>query len=305
MFKRRKNVSLLPHIREEVTGFNRNSGQIYGWEIIKLEVDKQWPKSKGEGVIVSVIDTGCDLDHKDIANNILPGKNFINKNSSPNDDNGHGSHVAGTISAENNGLGMVGVAPKSKIMPVKALDKNGHGNLNDVIDAVYWSADNKADFITMSLGAPVSSMDLKNAIDYANSKGSVVFAAAGNSGKDVEIMFPARYKNVISIGAIDENFHRTNFTCSGNDLDFLAPGHNIFSLAPNNKYAVMSGTSMSNPYAVGCACLLLSYDRENKKFGLNSYHRYISVMSNMTFPIQQDQYKDKRYQGYGIIKINI
>lgn len=91
----------------------------------------------------------------------MPGKNFINKNSSPNDDNGHGSHVAGTISAENNGLGMVGVAPKSKIMPVKALDKNGQGNLNDVIDAVYWSADNKADFITMSLGAPVSSMDLK------------------------------------------------------------------------------------------------------------------------------------------------
>jgi subtilisin family serine protease len=306
IFRKRKDVSLLPHTRTEVYGFNPNAAQVFGWEILKLGVNANWAKSEGEDVIVSVIDTGCDLNHKDIRNNLLPGKNFISKGSDPNDDNGHGSHVCGTIAAENNGLGMVGVAPKTKIMPVKALDKNGQGNLKDIIDAIYWSADNKADFITMSLGAPTDSRSLKQAIDYANVKGSVVFAAAGNSGKEVEIMYPARYNNTLAIGAIDENFHRTSFTCSGNDLDFLAPGHNIFSLAPKNGYAIMSGTSMSNPYAVGCACLLLSYDKKYKTFNFNrNYRRYISVMSEMTISISQEQYKSKRYQGYGIIKIKI
>lgn len=303
MFRKRKTVALLPHTREKVSGFYSNTGQVLGWEITKLQIDRQWIKSEGDGVVVSVIDTGCDLEHQDIISNLLPGKNFVHKNSSPFDDNGHGSHVAGTIAAENNGLGMVGVAPKAKIIPVKALDKNGEGNLNDIIDAIYWSADNKANFITMSLGSTSTHEAFKNAIDYANKKGSVVFAAAGNSGKDVDIMYPARYSNTIAVGAVDENFNRTHFTCSGPSLDFLAPGHNIFSLAPNNGYALMSGTSMSNPYAVGCAALLLSYDKKHKNFRLNSHQRYISVLSTMTIPIRQHEFRNKQYQGYGIIKV--
>lgn len=305
MFIKRKNVSLLPHITEKVTGFYPSTGQILGWQITKLNVNRQWLKSEGEEVVVSVIDTGCDLDHKDIVNNLLPGKNFIQKNSSPFDDNGHGSHVAGTIAAENNGLGMVGIAPKAKIIPVKALDKNGEGNVNNIIDAIYWSADNKADFITMSLGSSSTHIAFQKAIDYANSKGSVVFAAAGNSGKDVDIMYPARYPTTIAIGAIDENFNRTHFTCSGPSLDFLAPGHNILSLAPKNSYALMSGTSMSNPYAVGCAALLLSYDKKYRNFHLNSHQRYVSVLSTMTIPIRQHEFISKKYQGYGIIKVKL
>lgn len=305
MFGRRNRVSLLPHIREKVHGFNPNAAQVLGWEILKLGVDKQWVKSEGEDVIVSVIDTGCDLNHKDIRDNLIPGKNFLSQNASPQDDNGHGSHVAGTIAAQNNGLGMVGVAPKAKIMPVKALDRKGEGNLKNIIDAIYWSTDNKADFITMSLGSPSDATELKLAIDYANNRGTTVFAAAGNSGKDVEIMFPARYKNVIAIGAVDENLNRTSFTCSGEALDFLAPGHNIFSLAPNNGYAIMSGTSMSNPYAVGCAALLLAYDKKHHNYDLRDHNRYRSILSTMTIQIQQSQYKNKKYQGYGIIKVEI
>ena len=297
-------VSLLPHTRTEVYGLDPSSAQMLGWEIKKLNIDRQWTYSEGRGVVVAVIDTGCDLEHIDIKNNLLKGINIIDKSKDPQDDNGHGSHVCGMIAAENNGLGMVGVAPQVKILPVKALDSKGSGSLRNVIEGIIWAADAGADFITMSLGASSSNDQLEKAIQYASLKGSVVFAAAGNSGENTEILYPARYKNVISIGAIDENLSRTSFTCSGEDLDFLSPGHNIFSIAPNNGYAIMSGTSMSNPFAVGCAALLLSHNRQHKKFSLRSAQDYIDVLSKVCIDIPEERYRSRKYQGNGIIKLD-
>jgi len=275
-----------------------------GWEIKKLNIDRQWTYSEGKGVVVAVIDTGCDLQHVDIKNNLLKGINLLDNSKDPQDDNGHGSHVCGMIAAENNGLGMVGVAPQVKILPVKALNSKGDGSLQDVINGIIWSADAGADFITMSLGTSNTSDGLEKAIAYASLKGSVVFAAAGNSGEKTEILYPARYKNVISIGAIDENLNRTSFTCSGEDLDFLSPGHNVFSIAPNNGYAIMSGTSMSNPFAVGCACLLLSHNRQHKRFSLRSAQDYIDVLSKVCIDIPEEKYRSRKYQGNGIIKLD-
>lgn len=297
-------VSLLPHTRTEVYGLDPSSAQMLGWEIKKLNIDRQWTYSEGRGVVVAVIDTGCDLEHIDIKNNLLKGINIIDKSKDPQDDNGHGSHVCGMIAAENNGLGMVGVAPQAKILPVKALDSKGNGSLRNVIEGIIWAADAGADFITMSLGASNSNDQLEKAIQYASLKGSVVFAAAGNSGENTEILYPARYKNVISIGAIDENLSRTSFTCSGEDLDFLSPGHNIFSIAPNSGYAIMSGTSMSNPFAVGCATLLLSHNRQHKKFSLRSAQDYIDVLSKVCIDISEERYRSRKYQGNGIIKLD-
>ena len=297
-------VSLLPHTRAEVYGLDPSSAQMLGWEIKKLNIDRQWTYSEGRGVVVAVIDTGCDLEHIDIKNNLLKGINIIDKSKDPQDDNGHGSHVCGMIAAENNGLGMVGVSPKVKILPVKALDSKGNGSLRNVIEGIIWAADAGADFITMSLGASNSNDQLEKAIQYASLKGSVVFAAAGNSGENTEILYPARYKNVISIGAIDENLSRTSFTCSGEDLDFLSPGHNIFSIAPNSGYAIMSGTSMSNPFAVGCAALLLSHNRQHKKFSLRSAQDYIDVLSKVCIDISEERYRSRKYQGNGIIKLD-
>ncbi len=297
-------VSLLPHTRTEVYGLDPSSAQMIGWEIKKLNIDRQWTYSEGRGVVVAVIDTGCDLEHIDIKNNLLKGINIIDKSKDPQDDNGHGSHVCGMIAAENNGLGMVGVAPQVKILPVKALNSKGDGSLQDVINGIIWSADAGADFITMSLGTSNTSDGLEKAIAYASLKGSVVFAAAGNSGEKTEILYPARYKNVISIGAIDEHLNRTSFTCSGEDLDFLSPGHNVFSIAPNNGYAIMSGTSMSNPFAVGCACLLLSHNRQHKRFSLRSAQDYIDVLSKVCIDIPEEKYRSRKYQGNGIIKLD-
>lgn len=307
LFKKRskKEFSLLPHIKTEVYGFNAGAGQVLGWEITKLGIDQQWIKSQGEDVIIAVVDTGCDLNHSDIKNNLMDGKNFVDNDKSPQDDNGHGSHVCGTIAAENNGLGMVGVAPRAKIMPVKALGARGQGSLDSIVNGIIWSADNGADFITMSLGSPNQSNELLKAIEYASSKKCIVFAAAGNSGENVDVMYPAKYKEVISTGAIDENFERTKFSCAGESLDFLAPGHNIFSLAPNNGYAIMSGTSMSNPYVTGCAALLLAYNRRTRKYQLNNIDDYLRVLSTMTIELKNPTYKQHKYQGYGIVKVSL
>jgi subtilisin family serine protease len=290
---------LLPYIREDVYGVS-NEIQTTGWEITKFDIPKQWKKSRGEDVVIAVIDTGCDINHKDLKENILPGKNFVSTSQEPLDKNGHGTHVCGTIIASDNSSGIVGVAPRAKVMPVKGLKDDGSGSLESIVNSIRWSADAGVDFITMSLGSPRSSKELEDAINYAYNKGVVIFCAAGNSGPDVDIMYPARYKSTISIGAIDENLNRTSFTCSGEDLDFLAPGHNILGCVPGNNYALMSGTSMSNPFAVGCAALYCSYHRKvGKKL---SQQDYIDLFKKTATTLKNPEYAGKRqYEGYGIL----
>jgi subtilisin family serine protease len=251
-------VNLLPYTREEVLSI-QEAKQKMGWEITSFNLPDTWNSTQGEGVVVAVLDTGADLDHEDLACNLLPGKNFVKRDASPEDDQGHGSHVSGIICACNNESGMVGVAPKSKVVPVKVLDKYGAGQLNDVADGIYWAVDQKVDFITMSLGCPKPVSIIHDAIKYATSKGVVVWCAAGNAGKTHNIYYPAAYPETIGIGAIDSNFDRANFSCTGPDLDFLAPGVGILSTVPDNWYAILSGTSMANPFAVGLGCLLLSH----------------------------------------------
>lgn len=304
--KQTNKIGLLPYIREDIHGLSPDIAQFSGWEIKKFDIEKQWQHSKGEGVVVAVIDTGCDFNHPDLKNNIIQGKNFVEPNKDPMDRNGHGTHVCGTIAAQDNSLGMVGVAPKAKIMPIKALGDDGSGILSNVVNGIIWAADNNADFITMSLGSAHPAPELESAISYAATKGSIIFCAAGNSGPETDIMYPAKYNNTISIGAIDENLERTNFTCSGETLDFLAPGHNILSCVPGNKYALMSGTSMSNPFAVGCAALLLSHVRQIKYSAregmLKTSEDYVKVFKRKSKPLNNPMYRGQRkYEGYGIL----
>jgi subtilisin family serine protease len=298
----RNNIGLLPYKREDLFGITPETKQITGWEIEKFGIKQLWNQSQGDGVTVAVIDTGCDMGHEDIKNSIIDSINFVNSNEKANDVAGHGTHVASTIAAENNGTGMVGVAPKTKIIAVKALGDSGNGNLNDIAKAIKWSADRKVDFITMSLGSPNPAQLLESAIDYAASKGCIMFCAAGNSGKNTDVMYPAKYNHTIAIGAINERLERTDFTCSGDSLDFLAPGHNILGCVPGNKYALMSGTSMSNPFVVGCASLLLSYNKKHNKYKLNIAEDYINIFKQSAKDLQNSQYKGiKKYQGYGIL----
>lgn len=299
---RKKKISLLPYIREDLHGLNPNSPAIKGWEITAFNIPEYWRQTRGENTKIAVIDTGVDYNHEDLKDNILYGTNFAYPGQEPMDIVGHGTHVSSTIAAKDNNYGIVGVANKAKILPIKALDDSGGGNVSNIAKAVRWAADARVDFITMSLGSPVSNNELKEAIDYANNKGCVIFCAAGNSGPATDIMYPARYDNVIAIGAIDKNFNRTNFTCSGDSLDFLAPGHEIIGCVPGNKYALMSGTSMSNPFAVGLASLLCSYNKSEKKYNLNTYQDYINIFKTNTRHLTEPRYANNpKYEGYGIM----
>lgn len=220
--------------------------------------------------------------------------------------NGHfvsNTHVTGIICASNNDLGVVGVAPKCKVIPIKVLDSKGNGNLINVADGIRWAVDQGADFITMSLGSPNPVGIVQDAIKYALSKGCITWCAAGNAGKTRQIFYPAAYPEVIGIGAIDENFDRAKFSCTGPDLDFVAPGVQILSTVPENWYAVLSGTSMANPFAVGIGTLLLSYKRKkNIQMKLETNNDYIEVLKQYTIPTKNPEFAGQKFfEGFGII----
>jgi len=294
--------SLFPYEREDIFSL-QDAGQKIGWGILAFDLPSSWKKSKGEGIKIAVLDTGVDLDHHDLTKNILPGMNVVNPSKGPWDDNGHGTHVAGIISAENNEIGMVGVAPESKIIPVKVLNKQGNGDLVSVSKGIRWAVDEaKADLICMSLGGAHPVQEVRKAIQYAESKGVISFVAAGNSGKTKKIFYPANYPETIAIGSIDEYFNRSSFSNTGENLDFMAPGSKIFSTVPDNWYAILSGTSMATPFAVGVAALLLSYKRnyQNSGLQLNCAEDYRKEFKEHTLPVNNLK-NEKFYQGFGII----
>lgn len=300
--KKDYSCKLLPYERTECLSM-QDAMQKAGWNITAFELPKAWAHTQGEDVVIAVLDTGCDLDHPDLKNNLLEGYNFVNPGATPEDDNGHGSHVTGILVAENNDVGMVGVCPHAKVRPVKVLDKKGNGSLLNVANGVRWAADQGVDIITMSLGAPFKVQQVRKAIQYAESKGAVTFVAAGNAGNTKEVFYPANYPETIAIGAIDENFKRADFSNTGQMLDFMAPGVDIFSTVPDDWYATLSGTSMACPFAVGVAALLLAYVKKGKAdFKLKTADDYRNLFMKYTTPINSGNYSNpKFYQGFGII----
>jgi len=300
--KQHNKCNLLPYVREDVVSIQEVKTQI-AWEITAFNLPEAWKYTQGENVTIAVLDTGADLDHEDLVDNLLPGKNFLNPSNTPDDDACHGTHVCGIICGNNANRGVVGIAPKSKVLPVKVLDSQGSGNLSDVANGICWAADQGVDFITMSLGSP-SQMDIiHEAILYAASKGCVTWCAAGNAGRTRQIFYPAAYPEVIGIGAVDEKFERASFSCTGPDLDFVAPGVKILSTVPDNWYAILSGTSMANPFAVGVAALLLSYKRKKGlDIKLENNKDYIQAMKEYTIPTKSPQFAGQQFfEGFGII----
>jgi len=228
----------------------------YGPKII--EADYAWDTTIGDpSVLVAVIDTGVDYDHPDLAKNYVPlGYDWVNKDSDPMDDHGHGTHVAGTIAAVmNNGIGVVGLA-QVKVMAEKAFSAYGYGNEDDIANAIRHAVDQGADILSNSWGGPDSNL-IHDAIKYAYGKGVLIIAAAGNSASSTK-NYPAAYDEVIAVTATDSSDSPAWFTSFGDWVEVAAPGVEIYSTVWDNSYTYMSGTSMATPHVSGTAALIWS-----------------------------------------------
>ncbi len=229
--------------------------QIIPWGIERVLAPSAWGISMGAGVKVAILDTGIDLDHPDLRANIAGGVNTISPRKTAEDDNGHGTHVAGIVAAVNNTIGVVGVAPQAKLYAIKALDRTGSGYLSDIIEGLQWCVANRMQVVNMSLGTTYNVPSFADAVKAVNNAGIVQVAAAGNSGGATN--YPAAYPEVISVAATDINNVRASWSCYGK-IDLAAPGVNIYSTYKGDSYATMSGTSMASPHVAGVVALRLA-----------------------------------------------
>ncbi|MEM7174178.1 MAG: S8 family peptidase [Bacteroidota bacterium] len=225
------------------------------WAKRLFGIPQTWQQTQGEGVKIAVLDTGIDEKHPDLRDAIIDGKDFTGEGLK--DTNGHGTHCAGIIAARPRQTSFLGVAPKAKILAAKVLGSSG-GNYDAIAQGIEWAVEQGADIISMSLGGPKSSQRLYQAIYTALAKEVIIFAAAGNSGSRHRnsIGYPGKYGGVITIAAHDEFGNPSGFSSRGGEIDFLAPGTDIFSTYPNSKYATLDGTSMATPFVAGLAALV-------------------------------------------------
>ena len=273
------------------------------WGVTNVKAPEAWSVTKGTGVTVAVVDTGSDFNHPDLGSNLVAaqgsdmtkntaytcpfqkaGKRARSSTAIAQDDNGHGTHVAGTIAAvTGNGVGVAGVAPAAKVLPVKVLGADGSGSDSAVARGICFAADKGAKVINLSLGYdPVSSVivtglgnDTDNAIDYAYSKGAAVIVAAGNEAFPA-CDFPASYSKALCVGAVDRNDVKSWYSNFGANVGVVAPG-GVGSVLCNddgdvwstiwpgsdydcgaNGYDPLAGTSMATPHVAAVAALIVA-----------------------------------------------
>jgi subtilisin family serine protease len=241
-----------------ISGQAPESTQETPWGITRVNAAAAWNKTRGAGVKVVVIDTGIDRTHPDLADRLAGGWSAVNKENPEdyNDDNGHGSHVAGTIAGIDNEFGVIGVAPKVSLYGVKVLDANGSGTFSDVIAGMEWAVNNKMQVANMSLGASRGNDSLKAAVEAMGKAGVVLVAAAGNSGRAVG--FPAAYPDAICVAASNMFDGVAAFSSRGPEVDWIAPGVDVKSTYMAGAYDSLSGTSMATPHVAGLAALAIA-----------------------------------------------
>ncbi|KCZ73388.1 subtilisin-like serine protease [Candidatus Methanoperedens nitroreducens] len=221
------------------------------WGIDRIKAPQAWDITKGKGMKVAVCDTGVDYTHPDFSPNYRGGISFVPAETDPKDFNGHGTHVAGTI---------IGVAPSAYLYAVKVLGSDGSGNFSWIIAGIDWCVRNGMHVLNMSLGAPSApTTALERMCNLAWSRGLILVAAAGNDRGPVN--FPARYQSVIAVSAIDSANVIAEFSSRGPEVELCAPGVDVLSTLPGDRYGTLSGTSMACPHVAGVATLALSSHR--------------------------------------------
>jgi subtilisin family serine protease len=227
------------------------------WHLSKILAPTAWDTTTGSSAQpVAVIDSGVRASHPDLAAKVLTGYDFVAMDNEANDENGHGTAVAGTISpASNNLVGVCGVAWSNPILPVRVLDANGSGNYSAIANGIIYAADRGAKVINLSLGGTSSSRALQDAINYAWNKQCVLVAAAGNNGSNVAF-YPAACNNVVAVSATSISDTRPSWSNFGSYVDVSAPGVDILSVYGSDQYAVWNGTSFSSPVTSGVVALM-------------------------------------------------
>ena len=231
-----------------------------GWTsqygLVNIRAPQGWQYATGSSAVtIAILDTGVETSHPDLAAKIVNGFDVYNNDNDPQDDNGHGTHVAGIAAAiSNNGVGVAGVSWGARVMPVKVLNAAGNGSYADVAEGIIWATDHGAQVINLSLGGTSSSQLMQDAIDYAASRGVILVAASGNSGSNT-VIYPARYPNVIAVAATDGSNARAWFSNFGPEVDLSAPGVSIYSTSTGG-YSTRNGTSMATPFVAGLAAIL-------------------------------------------------
>jgi len=229
------------------------------WGVRRIRAPEVWNRTTGYGVKVGVIDTGVDFFHPDLSHSLRPGVNLLNRAMPPLDDNGHGTHITGTIAAANRLRGMIGVAPRASVYPVKAFDEGGTAYVSDIVRAIDWCVRNRMNVINMSFGMDYRSPSLESAVAGAWRAGLIIVASAGNDSKRGVVDFPARSGHSIAVGALDRRGRVASFTNRSRDIDVYAPGERIYSCWPRSRHREMSGTSMATSHVSGAIALLLAY----------------------------------------------
>ncbi len=262
------------------------------WNFRSINVEKAWEESKGEGITVAVIDTGVSRVTDLQQTEFVDGYDFVNDRTDASDDNGHGTHVAGTIAeSTNNNYGVAGVAYEAKIMPLKVLSATGGGDVADIAESIRFAADNGADIINMSLGGGGENQVMKEAINYAHQKGVVIIAAAGNANQNAAA-YPARYPNVISVSALDSSGLKAPYSNFGAGVDISAPGgsdqglilqETIDATTGNAVFKGLKGTSMAAPHVAGVAALV-------KGAGISDPEEITQILKQSSRKIAEDPF---------------
>ncbi|MBS3793893.1 MAG: S8 family serine peptidase [Candidatus Thorarchaeota archaeon] len=249
------------------------------WGVDDVEAERVWGGAEdakdvvsgnvaGNGIKVAILDTGIDYTHPDLDDVYSGGYDYVDDDSDPKDGNGHGTHCAGIVAAEDNGEGVIGVAPMTSLYAVRVLDDQGSGYTSDIIAGIDWAINNGMNVISMSLGGGSYDDAFDDAINRAYSADIVVCAASGNDGEGT-VSYPAAYTNAIAVGAIDSNHELASFSNYGDEQEVVAPGVDIYSTMPtygvtltswwygySNNYDQMSGTSMACPMVAGVVSLI-------------------------------------------------
>ncbi|MEH3034675.1 MAG: S8 family serine peptidase [Aeromicrobium erythreum] len=289
------------------------------WALDRLGAERAWTVTRGgrtrstAQTVVAVVDTGVMTSHPDLRANLLPGRDVLAPGTSPDDANGHGTHVAGIVAAvAGNGRGVAGLAPRTKVLPVRVLDANGSGATDQVARGVVWAVQKGADVVNLSLGSSQSDPALRTAVKYAVDRGVVVVAAAGNDGGSLACFlgcptqYPAAYPGVVGVGSVDRSLARSSFSSTGSWVDVAAPGGDIWSTTtPRNRlggsctgqsYCAISGTSMATPYVAAAAALALS---KHPRWGAAGVVRRIASTSRDLGPSGRDS-----SYGAGLLDVN-